>query len=58
MAGTSATKVENLPVSLKAVVPIIPRAEHEKDQLIKDLTKMECEGLLAAPWAVKSKVMV
>ena len=58
MAGTSAAKVEYLPVSLKAVIPVIPASDHESDQLIEDLTKMGCEGLLAAPWSVRSEAMV
>ena len=58
MAGTSTHKVEYLPVSLKAVVPIIPTAEDEGNQLIEDLTKMGCEGLLATPWAIRSEEMV
>ena len=58
MATSSATKVEYLPVSLKAVVPAIPRTDKEKEQLIEDLTKMGCEGLLAAPWSIGSEVMV
>ena len=58
MAGTSSTKTEFLPVSLKAVVPIIPKVDDEKDQLIEDLTKMGCKGLLAAPWSLRSEAMV
>ncbi len=58
MAGTSAAKFEYLPVSLKAVVPVIPTDDDESKQLIEDMTKMGCEGLLAEPWAVKSEAMV
>ena len=58
MAGTSSTRPEYLPVSLKAVVPVIPTDDDESKQLIEDMTKMGCEGLLAEPWAVKSEAMV
>ena len=58
MAASRVTKVEYLPVSLKSVVPVIPRTEKEKEQLIEDLTTMGCEGLLAEPWAIKSEEMV
>jgi hypothetical protein len=58
MAGTSATKVELLPVSLKSVYLIIPESDQEKTQLIEDLEKMGCEGLILEPWEVRSKAMV
>ena len=57
-AGTSAVKVEFIPVSLKSVYPIIPRKDEEKLQLVDDLTKMGCEGLIVEPWEVKSEAMV
>ena len=58
MAGTSAVKTELVPVSLKSVYPVIPRDDDEKVQLIEDLGKMGCEGLLVEPWEVKSEAMV
>ena len=58
METSSTAKVEYLPVNLKAVVPVIPRADKEKDQLIEDLTRMGCEGLLASPWSLRSELMV
>ena len=58
MAGTSSTRPEFVPVSLKAVIPVIPTEDDESKQLIEDMTKMGCEGLLAEPWAVKSETMV
>src|SRR5665811_857187 len=58
MAGTSATKVELLPVSLKSVYPIIPESDQKKTQLIEDLEKMGCEGLILEPWEIRSEAMV
>ena len=57
-AGTSAVKVEFIPVSLKSVFPVILRKDEEKLHLVDDLTKMECEGLILEPWEVKSEAMV
>ena len=57
-AETSAMKVERFPVSLKSVYPVIPRDDEEKPQLVDDLTKMGCEGLILEPWEVKSEAMV
>ena len=58
MAGTSAIKTKFLPISLKSVTPVIPGKDEKKLQLVEDLTKMECEGLLLEPWALKSESMV
>ena len=58
MAGTSAAKVEYLPVSLKTVAPVIPESEEEKVQLIQDLEKMGCEGLILEPWFLRSESIV
>ena len=44
-------------VSLKSIVPIVPKNEEEKQQLVEDLTWMECEGLLVQPWGLKSEAM-
>ena len=57
-AGTSAVKVEFIPVSLKSVYPAIPKKDKEKMQLVDDLTKMGWEGLILEPWEVKSEAMV
>lgn len=56
MAGAGASKFR--PVSLKSVRPVIPKGQLEKEQLIEDLEKMGCEGLILEPWAVKSEEMV
>ena len=49
MAKTSTVKVEVPLVSLKSVTPIVPKNEEEKQQLVEDLTRMGCEGLLQEP---------
>ena len=58
MVKVENVKVELHPVSLKSVTPIIPGKEEEKLQLVEDLTKMGCEGLLVEPWTLKSETMV
>lgn len=58
MAKVGRVKVELYLVSLKSIVPAIPRNHEEKKLLVEDLTKMGCEGVLLEPWALKSKVMV
>ena len=58
MAKTSAVKVEVPSVSLKSVTPVVPKNEEEKWQLVEDLTRMGCEGLLTEPWTLRSKAMV
>ena len=57
MDRTRTVKVEMHPVSLKSVVPIVPKDEGEKRQLVEDLTRMGCEGLLMQSWGLKSKEM-
>ena len=51
-------KAEARPVSIRFVPAIVPTKEEEKQQLVDDLTKMGCEGLLAEPWAMKSEAIV
>ena len=58
MAGGNASKVVFRPVSLKSVKPVIPSGISEKEQLVADLETMGCEGLLLAPWGIKSEEMV
>ena len=40
---------ELVPIPLKNVVPTIPKRESEVRELVEDLTRMGCEGLLAKP---------
>ena len=58
MEKVGTVEIENLCVSLKSVVPVVPKDEKEKQQLVEDLTQMGCEGLLVEPWALKSEAMV
>ena len=58
MAKVGHVKVEQHPVSLKSVIPIMPGKEEEKLQLVEDLTKMGCKGLFVEPWMLKSETMV
>ena len=58
MARTSSIKVETRLVSLRSVQAVVPKKDEEKLQLVEDLTKMGCKGLLAEPWAMKSEAMV
>src|SRR5665811_1949224 len=58
MAGGGPSKVSFRPVSLKSVKPVIPSGTVEKEQLVADLETMGCEGLLLAPWGIKSEEMI
>ena len=57
MGKAEAVKVKEHPVSLKSIVPVVPRDEGEKliRQLIKDLIQIGYKGLLAQPWSLRSK---
>ena len=57
-AGMCVVKMEITTVGLLMVVPSIPRDPVEKDQLKEDLKRMDCEGLIAQPWTLKSREMV
>ena len=57
MEKVGTIKVEVHHVSLKSIIPVVLKNEKEKELLVKDLTRMGCEGLLLQPWALKSKVM-
>lgn len=58
MAGTNAAKMEFFPVSLKSINPAVPKSLKEKEQLVEDLEKMGCGGLILELWAIKSEAMV
>ena len=47
--GSRSIKAEITSVGLQAVAPFIPRNKKEKDQLVEDLKRMGCEGLIAEP---------
>ena len=55
MKKAGIVKVEVHPVSLKSIIPVVPKNENEKELLVQDLTRMGCEGLLVEPWALKSE---
>ena len=44
-------------VSLKSIIPVVPKDEKEKELLVVDLTKMGCRDLLVESWALKSEAM-
>ena len=58
MTRASSVKAETCLVSLRSVLVVVPKKDEEKQQLADNLTKMGCKGLLAEPWAMKSKAMV
>ena len=45
-------------IPLKNVAPAIPKWESEMRELIEDLTRMGCKGLLAKPWNLRSEAML
>ena len=52
-----AVTVEVHPVSLRSIVPVVPKNEEDKRQLMEDLTRIGCKGLLVQPWSLKSEEM-
>ena len=58
MGKVGTVKVEVHPVSLKSVIPVVPKDNKKKELLVEDLTKMRCEGLLVEPWVLKNEAMV
>jgi hypothetical protein len=42
-------EVEQVPIPLKNVSPAIPKNDLELKELVEDLTRMGCEGLLSKP---------
>ena len=55
MAPTTTTRA---PLTLRSVVPAIPREPGERAHLEEDLTRIGCIGLMSKPWSVKDKRMV
>ena len=45
-------------LTLRSVVPTIPKEPEEKVHLEEDLTRIGCIGLLSKPWSVKDERMV
>ena len=46
------------PLTLRSIVPAIPKEPCERAYLEEDLTKIECIGLLSKPWMVKDERVV
>ena len=46
------------PLTLRSVVPAIPKEPGERAYLEEDLTRIGCIGLLSKPWTVKDEMMV
>ena len=46
------------PVQLRSLSPAVPETDSEMNELIEDLTRMRCQGLLARPWLLKDEEMV
>ena len=57
MEKTKAVKAKMPMVSLRSVVPVVPKDESKKLQLVEDQTRIRCKGLLAQPWNLKSNVV-
>ena len=56
-AGVCTVKLEVTSVSLQTVAQSISQDKEEKEQLLQDLTRMGCEGLLKEPWTLKNRAM-
>ena len=48
----------NVQVSLKAMVPVIPKTPIARRELEEDLTRIGCVGLLNKPWNIKDEGLV
>ena len=48
----------NVQISLKALVPIIPKTSTARRELEEDLTRIGCASLLNKPWNIKDEGMV
>ena len=51
-------KIKQVPISLKNVSPTISKTVAELKELIEDLTRMGCEGILSKPWSLRSEGML
>ncbi len=45
-------------IKLQKVAPVVPAMEKENNQLMEDLTAMECVGLVEKPWGFKEERVV
>ena len=46
---------EQVPIPVKPVSPATPKRDSELKELIEDLSRMGCEGLLAKPWNLRAE---
>jgi hypothetical protein len=46
---------EQMPIPLKNVSPAVPKDESKLEELIEDLRRMGCDGLLGKPWNLRSE---
>ena len=61
MAGEIGRKEKgsvNVQISLKALVPVIPKTPTARWELEEDLTRIGCAGLLNKPWNIKDEGLV
>ena len=49
-------EIEQVPIPLKNVPVAILKKESELKELIEDLSRMGCEGLLAKAWNLRDEV--
>ena len=47
--------MDPIAISIKPLVPAIPRIDRELQELAEDLWIMGCEGLLAKPWNLRAE---
>ena len=52
------TTTARTPLTLRSVVPAIPKELRERAYLEEDLTRIGCIGLMSKPWSVKDDKMV
>ena len=55
MAPTATVRT---PLTLRSIVPAIPKEPGERAYLEEDLTRIGCIGLMSKPWSVKDEKMV
>ena len=53
-----APTIVRMPLTLRSVVPAIPKESGERAHLEEDLTRIGCIGLMRKPWSVKDERLV
>jgi hypothetical protein len=46
---------EHVPIPLKNVSPVVPKNDSELKELVEELRRMGCDGLLGKPWNLRSE---